>query len=56
MSAQFWSMGGYAGYVWPCYAFASGVLGWNLWAARRHYLEARRRARRALDMMEADRA
>ncbi len=45
---DFWSMGGYARYVWPCFAFAGVVLGWNLWAARRYRLAAHIRARRAL--------
>jgi hypothetical protein len=44
----FWSMGGYARYVWPCIAFAGVILGWNLWAARRYRLAAQVRARRAL--------
>ena len=46
----FWSMGGYAGYVWPCYAFACLVLAWNLWAAHRFHAAARLRAARALAM------
>ena len=48
MSSSFWAMGGYARYVWPCFAFAGVVLGWNLWAARRYRLAAQLRARRAL--------
>ena len=44
MTGTFWSMGGYAGYVWPCYAFALLVLAWNLWAARRFHAAARLRA------------
>ena len=55
-SGDFWAMGGYARYVWPCFAFALAVLAWNLWAARRSYREARRRALRALQMAEADRS
>ncbi|HEX4242310.1 MAG TPA: heme exporter protein CcmD [Steroidobacteraceae bacterium] len=55
-SPEFWSMGGYAGYVWPCFAFALGVLAWNLWAARRCYREARSRALRTVQMTEAERA
>ena len=46
-SSSFWSMGGYARYVWPCFAFAFVVLGWNLWSARRFQESARSRARRA---------
>jgi heme exporter protein CcmD len=45
---DFWSMGGYAGYVWPCFGLAGVVLAWNVWSARRHQASARLRARRAL--------
>ncbi len=45
MSSGFWSMGGYARYVWPCFGFAGVILGWNLWSARRVIaLRARLRA------------
>jgi heme exporter protein CcmD len=44
----FWAMGGYARYVWPCFALAAVVLAWNLMAARRYHAAARLRARRAL--------
>ncbi|MGD0503904.1 MAG: heme exporter protein CcmD [Steroidobacteraceae bacterium] len=47
----FWSMGGYARFVWPCFALVFGVLAWNLWAANRYQAEARKRAQRALAMM-----
>jgi len=50
VSNGFWSMGGYARYVWPCFAFACLVLVWNLWAARRYHAAARLRAARALAM------
>jgi heme exporter protein CcmD len=50
MSGNFWSMGGYARYVWPCFGFAAVVLGWNLWAARRYRTAAKLRAARALAM------
>jgi heme exporter protein CcmD len=33
--SDFWSMGGYARYVWPCFGFSGIVLAWNVWAARR---------------------
>jgi heme exporter protein CcmD len=46
----FWHMGGYARYVWPCFAFAGVILGWNLWSARRYRVAAQLRARRALAM------
>ena len=48
--SDFWSMGGYARYVWPCFGFAGIVLVWNLWAARRSLSAARLRAGRALAM------
>ena len=48
--SDFWSMGGYARYVWPCFGFAGLVLAWNLWAARRSLSAARWRAGRALAM------
>jgi heme exporter protein CcmD len=50
MSNDFWSMGGYARYVWPCFGFAFAVLGWNLWSARRSFAAARVRTVRALAM------
>jgi len=50
MNVSFWAMGGYARFVWPCYALGFGVLVWNLWAAHRYHEQARQRARRALAM------
>jgi heme exporter protein CcmD len=50
VSNGFWSMGGYARFVWPCFAFAGLVLVWNLWSARRYHAAARLRAGRALAM------
>jgi heme exporter protein CcmD len=50
----FWSMGGYARYVWPCFACAGVILGWNLWSARRYRVAAQLRARRALEAADAD--
>ena len=44
---NFWAMGGYARFVWPCFAAAAAVLVWNLWAARRLHAAALLRARRA---------
>jgi heme exporter protein CcmD len=54
MSDGFWSMGGYARFVWPCFALAGAVLAWNVWSARRHVQAARVRARRALAMAAGD--
>jgi heme exporter protein CcmD len=48
--ADFWAMGGYARFVWPCFALALGVLGWNLWSARRYHAAACVRAQRAIAM------
>ncbi len=50
----FWSMGGYARYVWPCFAFALLVLAWNLVSARRYHAAARLRAARALAMAASE--
>jgi heme exporter protein CcmD len=50
MMNSFWSMGGYARFVWPCFGFAGAVLCWNLWSARAHFAAARIRAVRALSM------
>ena len=49
-NSVFWAMGGYARYVWPCFAFAGVVLAWNLWSARRYHAAARLRAERGLLM------
>ena len=56
MSYGFWSMGGYARFVWPCFALAGLVLTWNLWSARRHLAAARLRAARSLAMTAGDEA
>jgi heme exporter protein CcmD len=50
----FWSMGGYARFVWPCIGFTSAVLAWNLWAARRHFTAARVRSARAFAMAASE--
>jgi len=50
----FWSMGGYARFVWLCFIFAGVVLAWNVWSARRYHAAARSRARRALEMAAGD--
>jgi heme exporter protein CcmD len=50
----FWEMGGYARYVWPCFALAAVVFAWNLWSARRYLAAARLRARRALAMAASE--
>jgi heme exporter protein CcmD len=50
----FWAMGGYARYVWPCFALAFAALAWNLWAAHRYHAAARLRVRRALSMSASE--
>jgi heme exporter protein CcmD len=52
--SDFWSMGGYAAYVWPCFGFAAVVVAWNIWAARRSLQAAKRRAGRAVAMAAAE--
>jgi heme exporter protein CcmD len=44
--SEFLRMGGYAAYVWPCFALAAAVLAWNVFAARRLHAAACERARR----------
>jgi heme exporter protein CcmD len=56
MVSTFWSMGGYARYVWPCFGFAAAVLLWNIWAARGQFAAARLRAVRAAAMDAGERA
>jgi heme exporter protein CcmD len=48
--SSFWSMGGYARFVWPCFALAAVVLAWNFWSARRYHAAARLQAARRLAM------
>ncbi len=55
-SGGFWSMGGYARFVWPCFGFALAVILWNLWSARRFLAMARRRTARALMMAASQRS
>ena len=50
----FWAMGGYARYVWPCFALGVAVLAWNLWSARRYHAAALLRVRRALAMAASE--
>ena len=47
--AQFLAMGGYAVYVWPCYALTALVVGLNLAAARRSLRQAQLEARRRIE-------
>jgi len=49
---NFWAMGGYARFVWPCFGLAGLVLVWNVWSARRFHAAARVRAQRALLMTD----
>jgi heme exporter protein CcmD len=43
---EFFSMSGYGGYVWSCYALTFAVLVWNQIAARRELKRQQLRARR----------
>ena len=52
--SDFWSMGGYARYVWPCFAFSAIVMAWNVWSARRYLAAAKMRAARALAMAASE--
>ena len=45
---QFLAMGGYAAYVWPCYALAALVVALNIRAARRSLQRQQQAARRRL--------
>jgi heme exporter protein CcmD len=50
---QFLAMGGYAVYVWPCYALTALVAGLNIFWARRALRSAQREARRRLSASKA---
>jgi heme exporter protein CcmD len=54
MNGGFWAMGGYAQYVWPCFALAGVIFAWNVWSARRYHAAARTRAARALAMADSE--
>jgi len=44
---EFFAMGGYAAFVWPCFLLATVVLVWNVVAARRLLEAARSRVVRS---------
>jgi heme exporter protein CcmD len=46
---EFFAMGGYAAFVWPCFVLAAVVLVWNAIAARRLLDAARSRVLRSND-------
>jgi heme exporter protein CcmD len=50
---SFLAMGGYAVYVWPCYALAALVVGFNIFWARRSLRAAQRDARRRIAMSKS---
>lgn len=56
MTSGFWSMGGYARFIWPCYGLTGAVLIWNCWSAQRFYAAAKLRAIRALAMAASERS
>jgi heme exporter protein D len=37
---EFFSMGGYAAYVWTAYGITAAVIGLNVWLAQRRYRQA----------------
>jgi heme exporter protein D len=48
--ATYLEMGGYAAYVWPCFALAAGLLGWIFLASHR---ELKQRERRMAELRAA---
>jgi heme exporter protein CcmD len=46
--SHFLAMGGYAIYVWPCYALTALVVGLNIYWARRSLRQAQIEARRRM--------
>lgn len=48
--SEFIAMSGYGKYVWPCMALGFGVVLLNAWLAVRSLAEARRDAKRRLEM------
>jgi heme exporter protein CcmD len=56
MSAGFWSMGGYARFVWPCFGVAFAVLIWNVLSARRFLAASQLRTARALAVSAIERS
>jgi heme exporter protein CcmD len=47
---QFFSMSGYARFVWPAFALGFGIVLLNVWLAKRALAEAERDARRRMEM------
>jgi heme exporter protein CcmD len=50
---KFLQMGGYARYVWPCYALTAAVVGLNIHWARASLRAAKLEARRRLAALRA---
>jgi heme exporter protein CcmD len=48
--SDFLAMSGYGKYVWPCVLLAFGVVLLNTWLAVRSLAEARREAKRRMEM------
>ncbi len=42
---EFWSMGGYAAYVWPAYGLAAIVVAWNVLVPLRRLTQLKRELR-----------
>jgi heme exporter protein CcmD len=49
----FLAMGGYARYVWPCYALTAAVVGLNIRWTLRSLTSARAEARRRIERVRA---
>jgi heme exporter protein CcmD len=47
---DFLAMSGYGKYVWPCFLLGFGVVLLNVWLATRTLADAKREARRRLEM------
>lgn len=53
MTSDFWAMGGYAVFVWPCFVLVAAILTWNVWSARRCLARARVAAVRSIAMADS---
>jgi heme exporter protein D len=51
--SHFLAMGGYAAYLWPCYALTAIAVGLNLAAARRSLRQAQLEARRRIQSRQS---
>jgi heme exporter protein CcmD len=49
--AEFWQMGGFAGFVWPCYALSLGAM---IWLGVASWHRTRTATRQLAEMAEDD--